>query len=251
MMQASPIPPASERWPFGNPYIALAGVRCLPIGDSITVGQDSSDGGGWRRILFDLAASDGLEIDFTGSQLSGPSGHVVDGRTWSRENEGYGTLPIDTFDLTHPGLRDVKTAPAIAGFRHDVIILMGGLNDLILGRTQADAIARHNTWIYDAASLAPYSYIVVSNQNPMGSGLPASSTLAAGILANAAAASDAGLHVIPCDPHSAFLARPNWETELINQVNHVHPNDAGYSVMASTLYAAIKRLLFPWAVPLS
>jgi lysophospholipase L1-like esterase len=41
------------------------------------------------------------------------------------------------------------------------------------------------------------------------------------------------------DIHAAFLRRPDWATTLF--FDHVHPNDAGYDVIAQAFFDAISR----------
>jgi lysophospholipase L1-like esterase len=41
------------------------------------------------------------------------------------------------------------------------------------------------------------------------------------------------------DIHAAFLRRPDWATALFS--DHVHPNDAGYDVIAQAFFEAISR----------
>jgi lysophospholipase L1-like esterase len=54
---------------------------------------------------------------------------------------------------------------------------------------------------------------------------------------------DAGTpkHIVVVDMFGAFTANPNFSTVLLN--DRLHPNDAGYRVMADTWYAAIRQYL--------
>ena len=51
----------------------------------------------------------------------------------------------------------------------------------------------------------------------------------------------AGKHIAVVDMYGAFTANTNYQTALMN--DDLHPNDAGYMVMAQTWYAAISSYL--------
>jgi lysophospholipase L1-like esterase len=51
----------------------------------------------------------------------------------------------------------------------------------------------------------------------------------------------AGKHIALVDMYAAFTANTSYKTALMN--DDLHPNDAGYVVMAQTWYAAIKAFL--------
>jgi lysophospholipase L1-like esterase len=52
---------------------------------------------------------------------------------------------------------------------------------------------------------------------------------------------DAGKHIAMVDMYNAFVSNPNHSTALL--ADRLHPNPAGYAVMANTWYAAIGSLL--------
>jgi lysophospholipase L1-like esterase len=51
----------------------------------------------------------------------------------------------------------------------------------------------------------------------------------------------AGRHILLVDMYAAMTANPSYKTALMH--DGLHPNDAGYVVMAQTWYAAIKGTL--------
>jgi lysophospholipase L1-like esterase len=55
------------------------------------------------------------------------------------------------------------------------------------------------------------------------------------------ARADARKHVILVDMYGAFTQNTNYKTEYMN--DNLHPNDAGYAVMANAWWDAIGNLL--------
>src|SRR5262249_22927777 len=53
-----------------SPYMP---VRIMPLGDSITYGVKSHDGGGYRTRLWHLLQQSGTAVDFVGSLAAGPA----------------------------------------------------------------------------------------------------------------------------------------------------------------------------------
>ena len=52
---------------------------------------------------------------------------------------------------------------------------------------------------------------------------------------------NAGKHVVMVDMYAAFTANTSYKTALMS--DELHPNNAGYMVMANTWYAAISSYL--------
>ncbi|MBC3839349.1 hypothetical protein GXW82_01420 [Streptacidiphilus sp. 4-A2] len=90
-------------------------VRAMPLGDSITVGQGSVSGNGYRADLRDLmSAQISCTVRFVGDQSSGSMANP--------EHEGHGYYMID--DVRH------GVDGWLAAQRPDVVLLYIGTNDL-------------------------------------------------------------------------------------------------------------------------
>jgi lysophospholipase L1-like esterase len=50
-----------------------------------------------------------------------------------------------------------------------------------------------------------------------------------------------GKHVVVVDMYGAFVSHADYKTALL--ADNVHPNDAGYQVMAEVWYAALEPVL--------
>ena len=106
------------------PVVLAAGIRIMPLGDSITEGDGSSDMSGYRKRLYNrLLGLVDYDVDFVGSQSFGPA-------TFDNDNEGHGgfmapQIAAQTFGwiaanpadivLLHAGTNDVEKDPADIG----------------------------------------------------------------------------------------------------------------------------------------
>ncbi|MDH6132746.1 lysophospholipase L1-like esterase [Kitasatospora sp. MAA4] len=108
-----------------NPALGFAGaaaaqpaatvIRVMPLGDSITVGQGSLSGNGYRADLRDLVADQtAYAVQFVGDQTSGTMTNP--------QHEGHGYYMVD--DVRH------GVDSWLAAARPDVVLLNIGTNDL-------------------------------------------------------------------------------------------------------------------------
>ncbi len=102
-------------------------LRLMPLGDSITDGEGSSDHGGYRTVLDARLAAAGFRVTFVGSRRAGPPGPAA-------ANEG------------HPGWTIARLAARVTGWltsaAPDVILLHTGTNDINSDAAAAVAPAR-------------------------------------------------------------------------------------------------------------
>jgi lysophospholipase L1-like esterase len=202
---------------------ADAPCKVLPLGDSITVGLGSSDGGGYRVPLFRKALDAGQSITYVGSQAGGPS--MVDGVPFPRNHEGHSGRTIDFISgrVPEPALDDGA----------DIILLMIGTNDMYMQPNGApERLAELLDEIFE---LEPEALLVVAQLTPF----PGSDTQVrsynAAIPAIVEERAERGEHVLLVDMYTDFPA------SLIG--DGVHPNSGGYELMADRWYEAISEFL--------
>jgi GDSL-like lipase/acylhydrolase family protein len=218
------------------------GTPCviLPVGDSITAGFLTPDTGGYRVPLFHLAHMNLQSITFVGALVNGPA--MVDGVPFPAHHEGYSGYNIDTTPL-RTGISPFFPA-AITTYKPHIVLLMIGTNDVDTGETTIPT--RLGTLMDSILAADPNLLLVVAQIVPQQRATP--DTLNTQVQAyNAAIPSlvktraDAGKHVAMVDMYNAFAQNANYSAAYL--ADRLHPNAAGYSVMADTWYAAIRQLL--------
>jgi len=199
------------------------GIKIMPLGDSITYGQDSSTGGGYRLQLWNDLRARGFPIDFVGSLQTGPA-------SFDRENEG------------HPGWTINQIAAAIVSwlmiYRPSIILLHIGTNDFVKNDDPTQAPARLRQLLNLITTTLPGATVIVAQILP----LPRSARLNAEVVAYNAtiprmvqADVAQGKHVQYVDMYHAVPP-----SMLPDQI---HPNDAGYALMAKVWLHALLPLL--------
>jgi hypothetical protein len=214
----------------------------MPVGDSITQGAGSSDGGSYRKPLFHLAHMNMQSITFVGSGADGPQ--MVDGVLFPRNHEGHSGYNID---MTQGRMGISPFFPGvIMTYKPNIVLLMIGTNDVDTGEDMIPT--RLGNLIDKMLQPDPKLLLVVAQIVPQQ--IPDASVDTKNMLVKAYNAAipgvvktrtDAGKHVVVVDMFGAFTANPNFSTALLN--DRLHPNDAGYAVMADTWYAAIRQYL--------
>jgi lysophospholipase L1-like esterase len=202
-----------------------ADCKIMPIGDSITYGVGSTNGGAYRTHLFSLSLADGKKITFVGRAADGPN--TIDNVTFPRNHEGYSGISVDEFI-------DQKVQGALNANIPHIFLVHLGTNDLTWKGPEgaSDELAslidilteRAPDALVVVAQLIPFSYdsqdlVNYNNDIP-------------GIVSERTAQ---GKHVIMVDMNDEYPAN-----SLSDQV---HPNDAGYAFMASQWYEAVKSYL--------
>ncbi len=206
--------------------------KILPLGDSITVGVQSSDGGGYREPLFKLIVAANQNATFVGTQMGGPT--QVSGKAFPRNHEGYSGYTIASGFSTYgtPGISDKIPTPAFTTMP-DIVLLHIGTNDLTSSNAKSTTADRLDTLLTKIAGAAPDALIVVAKLIPLGYGISDWDNYNAKVPTIVAAHAAKGQHMISVD----MSKLPG------SQLVGVHPNDQGYSYMANIWYEAIKGLL--------
>jgi len=222
--------------PQGTPCVIL------PVGDSITAGVGTADMSSYRVPLFHLAHMNLQSITFVGAVINGPA--MVDGVPFPNHHEGFSGYTIDTItDAGRMGISQFFPA-AITTYRPHIVLLMIGTNDVDIAETMIPT--RLGTLMDSMLNADPNLLLVVAQIVPQIRATP--DTLNTRIQAYNAAIpglvrtrADAGKHVVMVDMYNAFAQNVNYSTAYMT--DRLHPNAAGYAVMADTWYAAIRQLL--------
>ena len=205
-------------------------VRVMPLGDSLTSGYSTPTYlSGYRSTLYNLLVGAGYNVDFVGTQIDTQNPAIQD-----PDHEGHGGYRIDQIDAGIAGWLSAVDDP-------DVILLLIGTNDIWQNYDTADAPSRLETLVARIATMRPYARIVLANLPPrtdsasMEAAQVAYSSTIPGIVNDQVAL---GRHVSFVDMHSSFTA-----SGLSS--DGVHPNHAGYDLMAATWLTAITHVITP------
>jgi len=219
--------------------------RIMPLGDSITdglvgVGPGNTQGsnGGYRVELFRQAIADGHAITFVGTSPTtgfggGPNGPTeVDGQPFPRDHEG---ISGDTI----PGVAGRVNA-ALAATTPDIILLQIGTNHLYAG-LPPEVPGQLEDLLDQITDAAPDALLVVAQVTPLGVPNNGAQQYNAAIPAMVQERVDAGKHLLMVDNFTPIATDPAGVAGLVG--DNIHPNAAGYAIMAGTWYDAIESFL--------
>jgi lysophospholipase L1-like esterase len=179
-------------------------------------------------------------LTFVGANSGGPN--MVDGVPFPRANSGYSGYNIDNA-AGRMGVSQFFPAQ-IRTYKPHIVLLMIGTNDVDTGET--DIPGRLGMLMDTILDADPSLLLVVAQIVPQQKAMPDSKNMQiqafnAAIPGLVKARSDIGKHIAMVDMFGAFTANPSYSTALLS--DRLHPNDAGYQVMATTWYAEIGSLL--------
>jgi lysophospholipase L1-like esterase len=148
---------------------------------------------------------------------------------------------IDTIG-TRKGLLPLM-APNAKQYMPHIVLVMIGTNDINDQLEVATAPDRLASLIDDTSAAAPDALVVVAQLIPTRTDSLNVEVQAynAAIPAMVSARANAGKHITTVDMYSAFTANPNYKNALL--FDGLHPNDAGYALMAQVWYRAISKYL--------
>ena len=195
-------------------------MRILPLGDSITSGEGSHDGNGYRLVLATLIQNYGNDMEYIGSLKSG--------NMTNNENEGHSGAEIYSVGLA--GIPSYSQAP-------NIILLMAGTTDIIARAEVDDAPDRMATIIEEIVAACPEVVVLVGTLLPLLD--PRINSKTSGF--NSALTSvvwELSVQGIKVD--LVDMARVSMD--LIDSADGIHPTDAGYSLMAAAWYEGIIRV---------
>lgn len=209
---------------------ATAPIRIMPLGDSITAGP-----GCWRAMLWrQLQLAGYTNIDFVGGVSDG--GGCNPGYSYDFDHEGHGG-----FSAT--GIADNNQLPPwLSAARPDIVAMHLGTNDM-WGHyiPTATKLAAFTKLVGQMRANNPNMKIIVAQIIPMSAA--ACSTCPADVveLNNAVPGWAAGLSTT----QSPIVVVDQWTgfDAVADNVDGVHPNNAGFQKMANRWYPALARLL--------
>jgi hypothetical protein len=194
----------------------------LPLGDSITYGSTTNNGG-YRVELFARATGDGKHVTFVGSQSDGPA--TVAGVTFPKNNEGHPGWTISQIAGIATPTSALKDAPHI-------VLLHIGTNDLPNSLTGAsDRLA---SLVDQIVTALPNALLVVAQIIPLPWAESSVTTYNAAIPALVQQRASQGKHVLVVDMNTGFPTANGFGSD------NIHPNDAvGYPWMGDKWYGEI------------
>ncbi|MEU0808244.1 SGNH/GDSL hydrolase family protein [Streptomyces sp. NPDC005970] len=196
------------------PAAPAAGVRVMPLGDSITDGFNVP--GGYRVDLWQKFVAAGRNVDFVGSMSNGPS------NLGDRDHEGHSGWTI--------GQIDSNVVNWLRTYTPHTVLLHIGTNDMY-GSDPAGAPARLSTLLDHITATAPDTEVFVATIVPISFADPTVRTFNAAIPGIVQSKVNAGKRVHLVDMYRALTTA--------DLADGVHPNAGGYSKMANVWHSAL------------
>ena len=191
-------------------------LRILPLGDSITWGEGSSDGNGYRLALATLIERDGNGLQYIGRVRSG---------TMSKNrHEGHGGFQIGPVGAT--GKPDYPDQP-------NVVLLMAGTNDLIFHNDVENAPKRLGSLIGEINTACPHAAVLVGTLLPLIHPKANSELSSKETDAFNSAMTTVVDKVATEGKQVALIDMGRVNTSHIHTNDGIHPTDEGYSLIAA------------------
>ena len=232
-----PTPVPVPMKPAYNPCPA-AGTTCLimPFGDSITAGVGSSRKGGYRLPLLHLINTAKQNVSFVGPNKFGPD--TLDGKAFVKDNAGYSGYTIEK--SVRSGISEMAV-DLINTYKPHIVTLMIGTNDLGINEDLDNAPLRLGKLVDKIFATSPNTLVVLAQIVPSKDdnfNLKVK-TYNEGVLKLVMEKVAAGKHIITVDMFTAMTRNADYKTTLFN--DGLHPNDAGYVVMAGVWYTGLLK----------
>ncbi|MEU9040059.1 SGNH/GDSL hydrolase family protein, partial [Streptomyces sp. NPDC048352] len=207
-------------------------VRVLPLGDSLTYGQGSSTGGGYRLPLRNLAAGQSrYTLDFVGSLANGSQPDPV--------HEGHAGY---TIDRVRAGVDRWITAA-----QPDVILLHIGVNDLNQGADPDQAAERARTLLNRIFEMRPDVTVIMQGLVPTTPGWNNQDLTQAVTRYNQQLKAVEGTQQRQnrrfrfIDAPALTTLQQADATHPVQMTDGLHPNDQGYTRLAAAFFAALEQ----------
>jgi lysophospholipase L1-like esterase len=214
--------PTQEVFSSTNRISILPRLRVMPLGDSITYGLGA--GGGYRAPLYQLLTNAGYIVDYIGNQTGNSEASLPD-----PDHEGYSGATIASITSILPSIFNASAPP-------DVILLLLGVNDFRGPPNSAQAINRLETLVVHLTANWPDAKIIVGSLTEVSEPLNTQIQTNFNALLPGLCERQRGLgrQVYFTDMHSAV--------PLVDMPDQLHPNQLGYSKMATNWLTAIQAL---------
>jgi len=144
-----PVPPATPTAPIV--------LKIMPLGDSLTVGENDLSYGGYRNLLGTLLANEGYIVDFVGSQQTRNS--VIP----DPDHEGHSGWSIPNIQ------RGIDSEGWLEIYQPDIILLHIGSNDIRHGKASL-APGNLSALLDDILIRLPEAHVIVAQVIPFSSG---------------------------------------------------------------------------------
>lgn len=211
--------PTQQTTTTTNRITVLPRLRVLPLGDSITLGLGAA--GGYRAPLYHLLFGAGYAPDYLGTQMGNSAANLPD-----PDHEGRGGYRIANIDGILPMLFSAVPEP-------EVILLLLGVNDFLNNDNTATATNRLEALVVRLATNWPSSKIIVGSLTAVSEPLNSQIQTMYNALLPGMCERQRGLgrQVYFTDMYSAL--------PLADMPDQLHPNQLGYSKMATNWFASI------------
>ena len=230
----------------------------LPLGDSITYGEATSEPngtlvtipGGYRSPFYaDLTAAS-IAFTFVGSETANPSATL--------------TAAGETAQEGHPGYTNAQLVTGVTGYNSFLaagdqgyyltgtgsrgpidpadVLLLSGINDLREGDTVTNSLLLDGQLLTEIFDTVPTTHVFLAELLPdtLDAGIgPSVNAYNAGLAAEVAEYTAEGDAITLVDTYDPFLnADGSANTSLF--YDGLHPNQAGYNVLGNTFAAAVE-----------
>lgn len=200
----------------------------MPLGDSITYGEHSSTGNGYRQALLSLLLNTTAtsppnpmfsNITYVGSQVSGDMSQS--------SNEGWPGYTVAQIAQ--------KASTALPLYAPNLILLMAGTNDIVLNDSLCTAPDRLSALIGTCLTLSTNAVVVVAQLTPFADAERQAATVAynAGVTDVVRSWIGKGAKVVGVDMQGI------GGVEVGDLSDGEHPNDVGYAKMAGVWYGGV------------
>ena len=229
----TPNPPTSS-----SPLAGSNGVlEIMPLGDSITRGEDSitakSQQNGYRDDLAGMLNSAGIAFDFVGSQRNGSG--------FDSQHEGHGGWKISQLTNSVNGWLD--------SYKPEIILLQIGTNDMGFTNTPVgNAISQLGGLIDKIVSKRPAAQIIVSSIAPTNPANFSNNNIVSNFQQRVAEFNSRIPGLVSGRAQQGKKVKFANVNSALNPSRHLssdgfHPNNSGYSQMAGVFYNAIANVV--------